>query len=158
MGLYRVTATEHQDTQMHRCGHHTGTRQVIRPETSRAGGESAHSGRGRDTQPRGPISIRFGFRTEAALHYAHHPDAAPGAHSSAGIWEQCYLPGLLASFSRNQNEDHPNSTKEVEPTSKELRGPATRHHDYKNTCFFSYSCCPGNIIQSKDKPENRKSS
>ena len=26
--------------------------------------------------------IRFGFRKEAALHYAHHPDAAPAAHSS----------------------------------------------------------------------------
>ena len=63
MGLYGTTATEHQDTQMHRGGHHTGARWVIRPETSRAGGEGAHSGRGRDTQPCGPTRSGLGLES-----------------------------------------------------------------------------------------------
>lgn len=101
MGLYGATATEHQDTQMHRGGHHTGARWVIRPETSRAGGEGAHSGRGRDTQPRGPT--RSGLGLERRLHCIMHTTRTqPQLHTAApGIWEQCYLPGLLASFSGN---------------------------------------------------------
>lgn len=75
MGLCGATATGHQDTQMHRGGHHTGTQ---------AGGEGAHSARGGDTQPRGPTSIRVwvSLERETALYYAHYPDATPPSHNS----------------------------------------------------------------------------
>lgn len=74
----------HQDTQTHRGGHRLGTQWVIWLETFRASGEGAHPGRGGDTQSCGPTSIRVwvGLEREAALYYAHYPDATPPSHNS----------------------------------------------------------------------------